>query len=132
VAAGKFLENDEVTEEGWEEAPEDLRVTPDLFVARIEGHSMEPLIPDGSLAVFRASIEGSRQGRLVLVEDLGTGGTNRYTVKRYRSEKAAGSEGEWRHTRIRLESLNPEYPSWELDPSEGKYRIIAEFERILE
>jgi hypothetical protein len=59
-------------------------------------------------------------------------------VKRYRSEKAASrekapaAEAEWRHTRIRLESLNPEYPSWDLDPEADKYRIIAEFERVLE
>jgi len=132
VAAGVFLDNGEAREEGWEEAPADLRLTRDLFVAEIVGHSMEPLIPDGSLAVFRAGVTGSRQGRLVLVEDLGAGGTNRYTVKRYRSEKAAGSDDQWRHTRIRLESLNPGYPSWDLDPAEDKYRIVAEFERVLE
>lgn len=132
VAAGKFLDNDEVTEDGWVEAPEDLHLTRNLFVAEIVGHSMEPLIPDGSLVVFRAGIEGSRQGRLVLVEDLGAGGTNRYTVKRYHSEKTSSGEGEWRHARVRLESLNPEYPSWDLDPDEEKYRIIAEFERVLE
>ena len=137
VAAGKFLDNDEITAEGWEEAPDDLRLTRDMFVARIEGHSMEPYIPDGCLAVFRAGVTGSRQGRLVLVEDPGTGGTNRYTVKRYRSEKTpgeqtAGENDAWRHTRIRLESLNPEYPSWDLDPEGVRYRIIAEFERVLE
>jgi len=103
-----------------------------MFIARIAGHSMEPLIPDGSLCVFRAGVKGSRDGRLVLVENLETTGTNRYTVKRYRSEKAAGPEGEWRHTRIRLESLNPDYPSWDLDPDEEKFRIIAAFERVLE
>jgi phage repressor protein C with HTH and peptisase S24 domain len=52
-------------------------------------------------------------------------------VKRYKSEKAA-SEAGWRHDRIRLESLNPDYPSWDLDPDEEKYRIIAEFVRVLE
>jgi len=132
VAAGRFLDNDDVGEEGWEEAPADLRLTPDLFVAEIVGHSMEPLIPDGSLAIFRAGVTGSRESRLVLVEDLGAGGTNKYTVKRYHSEKVAGPDGEWRHTRIHLESLNPEYPSWDLDPEQEKYRIIAEFERVLE
>jgi phage repressor protein C with HTH and peptisase S24 domain len=92
---------------------------------------MEPLIPDGSLCVFRRGVTGSRQGRLVLVENLETSGNNRYTVKRYKSEKAA-SEAGWRHDRIRLESLNPDYPSWDLDPDEEKYRIIAEFVRVLE
>src|SRR5205085_2840984 len=56
VAAGKFLENDEVTEESWIEAPGDLRLAPEMFVAQIEGRSMEPFIPDGSLCVFRAGV----------------------------------------------------------------------------
>src|SRR5438132_9839806 len=45
VAAGRFLENQEVTAEGWEEAPAGLRLTPEMFVARIVGRSMEPRIP---------------------------------------------------------------------------------------
>jgi SOS-response transcriptional repressor LexA len=131
VAAGKFLENEEVTEDGWIEAPEEVRLSPAMFVAQIEGHSMEPYIPDGALCVFRAGVTGSRQGRLVLVENLETTGNNRYTVKRYQSERTEGPD-EWRHTRIRLESLNPDYPSWDLDPDEEKYKIIAEFVRVLE
>jgi len=131
AAAGKFLENQEVTAEGWIEAPEGLRLEPDMFVAEIAGHSMQPTIPDGSLCVFRYGVTGSREGRLVLVENLETGGNNRYTVKRYRSTKSE-SEGTWRHSRIRLESLNPEYPSWDLDPDEEKYRILAEFLRVLD
>lgn len=131
AAAGKFLENQEITEESWVEAPADLRLTPEMFVAEIAGHSMEPLIPDGSLCVFRHGVAGSRQGRLVLVENLETSDNNRYAVKRYHSEKAASESG-WRHQRIRLESLNPEYPSWDLDPDEEKYRILAEFVRVLD
>ena len=128
VAAGKFLENNEVTEQGWIEAPQDLRLGPDMFVAQIAGHSMEPLIPDGSLCVFRAGVTGSRGGRLVLAEDREA---NAFAVKRYRSDKVATEEG-WRHGRIRLESLNPGYPSWDLDPDEEKYRILAEFVQVLD
>jgi SOS-response transcriptional repressor LexA len=131
AAAGKFLENQEISEDGWIEAPENLRLSTDMFVAEIAGHSMEPRIPNGSLCVFRQGVTGSRQGRLVLVEDLETGGNNRYTVKRYESQKAETESG-WRHERIRLESLNPDYPSWDLDPDETKYRIIAEFVRVLD
>lgn len=132
AAAGKFLENEEISEEGWIEAPEDLRLTPDMFVAQVVGHSMEPRIRDGSLCVFRRGVTGSRQGRLVLVENLQTAGNNRYTVKRYVSEKAQSQTEDWKHTRIRLESLNPEYPSWDLEPDQDKYRIIAEFIRVLD
>lgn len=131
VAAGKFLENEEVTEQGWEEAPPNLRLAPGMFVASIVGHSMEPLIPDGSLCVFRRGVTGSRNGRLVLVENLETTGSNRYTVKRYRSDKSSTGEG-WKHQRIRLESLNPDHPSWDLAPDEERYRILAEFVRVLD
>lgn len=131
VAAGKFLENQEVAAEGWEEAPEDLRITEEMFVARVVGRSMEPKIPDGSLCVFRSGVQGSRQGRLVLVENRNTGGNDRYTVKRYRSEKQQNPEGTWSHERIRLEPLNPDYEAWDLDPAGDQYRIVAEFVRVL-
>lgn len=129
AAAGKFLENQEIQEDGWVEAPEDLRLATDMFVAQIAGRSMEPQIPDGSLCVFRHGVVGSRKGRLVLVENLETTGNDRYAVKRYNSDKTKSED--WRHEWIRLESLNDEYPSWDLDPDEDKYRILAEFIRVL-
>jgi SOS-response transcriptional repressor LexA len=130
VAAGEFLENNEISQESWIEAPAGLPLNANMFAARIAGHSMEPHIPDGSLCAFRRGVAGSREGRLVLVENLESSGNNRYTVKRYHSEKSSGEA--WRHTRIHLESLNPDYPSWDLDPDEDKYRILAEFIRVLE
>jgi hypothetical protein len=132
AAAGHFLDNDEVEPEGWEEAPPDLRLNDKLFVAHIAGHSMEPLIPDQSLCVFRAGVvTGSRQGRLVLVQNLEPEG-DAYAIKRYASEKAVAEDGTWRHTSVRLESLNPDGPTWDLKPEEGKYRIMAEFVRVLD
>jgi len=102
-----------------------------MFVARIQGHSMEPKIPDGSLCVFDRKVVGSRNGRLVLVRNSELADDNQYTVKRYRSEKQISEEG-FRQTRIRLESLNPAYPSWDLDQDEDKYQVVAEFVRVLE
>jgi phage repressor protein C with HTH and peptisase S24 domain len=136
VAAGAFLENAVIEQESfkdqaWEEAPRGLRLTREMFVAEIVGHSMEPVIPDGSLCVFRQGVTGSRQGRLVLVEALGEAGNNRYTVKRYRSEKRQNDAGEWAHERIRLEPLNPAFEAWDLDPEEDRYRILAEFVQVL-
>jgi phage repressor protein C with HTH and peptisase S24 domain len=131
VAAGKFLENSEVEPEDWVETPEDLRLTPEMFAARIVGRSMEPKIPDGSLCAFRFGVTGSREGRLVLVEFLGGGVNDRYTVKRYHSEKRRTEDG-WRHERIRLEPLNPEFEAWDLDLDEERFRIIAEFVRVIE
>jgi phage repressor protein C with HTH and peptisase S24 domain len=131
VAAGKFLENQEVAEEGWEEAPPGLHLTPGMFAARIAGRSMEPRIPDGSLCVFRADVTGSREGRLVLVEYLGGGANDRHTIKRYHSAKRQLADGTWQHLIIRLEPLNPEFEAWELNPEEDRFRIAAEFVQVL-
>jgi SOS-response transcriptional repressor LexA len=129
AAAGRFLDNEEIVEEGWVETPESIKfLYPDMFVARVVGRSMEPVIPDGSLCVFRANVTGSRSGRLVLAEDRDA---SAYAVKRYQSRPLATKEG-WRHERIWLESLNSDYPPWDLDPDQEKYRIMAEFVRILD
>ena len=132
IAAGPFLTNPEDIEaEEWIETPPDLRLDDDMFVARIQGHSMEPRIPDGSLCVFRRNVVGSRNGRLVLVRDSEMADENRFTVKRYKSEKRSTDDG-FVQTRIRLESLNPAYPSWDLDEDSEKYQVVAEFVRVLE
>jgi SOS-response transcriptional repressor LexA len=132
AAAGPFLENREIESEGWVEVPKGLRLGRGMFVAAVTGRSMEPLIPDGSLCIFRRGVVGSRQGRLVLVEALGSAG-DRYTVKRYSSEKTANRDDEgWRHARIRLEPLNPEFAAWYLDPEEDRYRILAEYVQVLD
>lgn len=140
VAAGTFLSNsadagdvmqERTDPEAWIETPEGQKLDGDMFVAHICGHSMEPRIPDGSLCIFRRKVAGSREGRLVLVRNSELADENQYTVKRYRSEKIVSEDG-FRHTRIRLESLNPDYPSWDLDPDEAKYQIIAEFVGVIE
>jgi phage repressor protein C with HTH and peptisase S24 domain len=129
AAAGSWGEQMEASEEDWTEAPSDLRLTEDMFVAHVVGRSMEPRIPAGSLCVFRRNVTGSRQGRLVLVENYGETGENRYTIKRYTSVKRQSGE-EWEHETIRLEPLNPEYEAWELTPSD--IRVVGEFVRVLD
>lgn len=133
AAAGRFGEDRAVEPEGWVKAPERLRLNDTMFVARVVGRSMEPRIADGSLCIFRAGVVGSRQGKLVLVERIGAADTSaRYTVKKYTSTKAPagkGEEGSWRHTKVRLEPLNPEFEGFDLE--EGKCRVIAEFVQVL-
>jgi SOS-response transcriptional repressor LexA len=131
AAATKFGEDREVEAEGWVKAPPKLRLTPDMFVARVVGRSMEPRIPDGSLCIFRAGVVGSRQGKLVLVERFGTTETSaRYTIKKYTSRKVQSGEDEWQHAAVRLEPLNPEFEGFEL--KEGDARVIAEFVQVVE
>jgi SOS-response transcriptional repressor LexA len=130
AAAGRLGEEMPVEAEDWIPAPTGMKLTPELFAAHVVGRSMEPRIPDGSLNLFRFNPVGSRQGKIVLVECHGiTDETARYTVKRYSSEKRE-SDGQWEHTRIRLEPLNPEFEAWDVEP-EG-FAVIAEWLRVIE
>ena len=122
----------------WIEIDSRRQLTPDMFAARVAGRSMEPRIPDGSVCLFRQGVAGSRTGRTVLVRlrdavDPETG--ERFTVKRYRSQKRAATEGPWRHVRITLEPLNPEFTPIELvaedDRGSGAVDILAEFVDVL-
>ena len=135
AAAGKFGEGQEVEEDGWVEVP-DMRLREGMFVAQVVGKSMEPRIPDGSYCVFRAPVQGSRQGKIVLVQhhsidDAEIGG--RYTIKRYQSEKVADGAGGWRHTRVMLSPMNLNYDPIELTPEyEEEVMVVAEWVGILE
>ena len=116
VAAGEFGEPDTVSDDSereWVELDTSHPLRPGMFVARVDGRSMEPRIPDGSYCLFAAPVTGSRQGRTVLARmlnalDPDTG--QRFTVKRYQSEKTTNEDG-WRHLTIVLEpsipSMNP-------------------------
>jgi hypothetical protein len=124
-------EDSEVEPEEWVKAPPRLRLTPDMFVARVVDRSMEARIPDGSLCVFRAGVVGSREGKLVLVERFGTKETSaRYTIEKYTSRKVRSEEGECKHAAVRLEPLNPEFDGFELKA--GEARVTAEFIQVLE
>ena len=132
AAATKFSEQQDVSSEGWTEVFGVGRLDENMFVCRVEGRSMEPKIPSGSWCIFRAGVTGSRQGRLVLVENRSSRGgeTERYTIKQYWSEKSQQAEG-WAHTRILLKPLNPDFEAWELDDS-GRYAVIAEFVSVID
>jgi len=130
AAATKFGEGRESSLEEWVRVDARARLSEDMFVARVVGRSMEPLIPDGSLCIFRAGVAGSRQGKRLLIEKFGeTDFASRYTVKRYTSHKSFDSEGNWQHDEIRLEPVNPEFESFTLGPDE--FRVIAEFVEVL-
>jgi SOS-response transcriptional repressor LexA len=131
AAAGKLGEDMESAEEDWVRAPEGMRLGPELFVAHVVGRSMEPRIPDGSLNLFRLHPVGSRQGKILLIQRFGVlDETARYTVKRYTSKKVSTGEDEWRHERIRLEPLNPEFEPWDVEPQD--FAVVAEWLRVIE
>ena len=95
---------------------------------------MEPRIPDGSLCVFRQGVTGLRcRAAGSGLSSWAAARTDRWhTVKRYSSEKAQREDGSWSHEKITLEPLNPEFEAWTLNPEEEKFRIVAEFVRVLD
>ena len=136
IAAGVFGDPRSVeAEEDWKwvEVSSGRRLRPGMFVARITGRSMEPAIPDGAYGLFRAPVQGTRQGKTVLVQlrdatDPETGA--RYTVKRYESERA-GDGDSWRHARITLKPNNPEFePIVLTGMDEGEVAVVAELVEV--
>ncbi len=137
VAAGAFGNSQNVeTEEDWQwvEVDSAHRLRPGMFVAQIAGHSMEPAIPHGSYGLFRAPVEGTRQGKTVLVQlhdaiDPDTGG--RYTLKRYESKKIQAGDS-WQHEKITLKPTNPEFEPIVLTcAEEGEVAVVAEFVEVV-
>ena len=97
AAAGAFSDPQYIEDDafGWMSIESRHRLRSGMFVAQVVGESMEPLIPDGSYCLFRAPVEGTRQGKTVLVQlrdakDPETG--QRYTIKRYSSEKTSAED----------------------------------------
>jgi len=133
IAAGDFGERMESSD--WIQV-KGRKLSRGMFVAQVRGRSMEPRIPDGAYCLFEGPVVGSRRGRNVLVEltdrkDPDTG--ERFTVKRYESEKVEAEDGTWRHTRITLKPLNPAYQAIELTAEdEDSVRVIAEFTEVIE
>ncbi len=136
AAAGAFSDPQHVEDDGWEwvAVESKRRLRPGMFVAQVVGKSMEPAIPDGSYCLFARPVTGTRQGKTVLVQlrdaiDPETG--ERYTVKRYESEKVVDGDS-WRHIRITLKPVNPDFQPIELTAAEeGELQVVAEFVEVL-
>ncbi len=135
AAATKFGEDMEVEAQGWVRAPERLKLDRNMFAGRVVGRSMEPVIPDGSLCLFRGSVVGSRQNKRLLIQRMGvTDSTAEFTVKKYTSKKVHSGEDEWQNVSILLTPLNPEFEAMKFGPEDEKrqFRVIAEFVQVLE
>lgn len=149
VAAGRFSDEQQVTEvtQGtelqhpenfeWAELPSAFRPQQGLFIAQVVGESMNRRIPNGAWCLFKLSPEGTRQGKVVLVQhreinDTDTGG--HFTVKTYESKKEFFPDGTWKHSEIILkpETTSPGYEPIVLHPKDGQdLTVIAEFVAVL-
>jgi SOS-response transcriptional repressor LexA len=136
AAAGAFGDPQHVEDDNWEWVAVNpkRRLRPGMFVAQVVGQSMEPTIPDGSYCLFRAPVTGTRQSKIVLVQlrdSIDPDSGERYTVKRYLSEKVTDGDS-WRHARITLKPINPDFQPIELTGAEdGELQVVAEFVEVL-
>jgi DUF2075 family protein/predicted GIY-YIG superfamily endonuclease/SOS-response transcriptional repressor LexA len=136
AAAGLFSELQDVKDFEWIEIPSRYKAAEDLFAFKVVGESMNKIIPNGSICLFRKYTGGSRNGKIVLVEsthihdlDFGSG----YTVKEYHSKKTIEDE-EWSHQSIILKPLsqNPEFENIELSGAElTTLKVVSVFECVL-
>ncbi len=138
AAAGTLGADEKIIEpEAWVRPNGRTKPAAGLFVAQVVGDSMNRRIPNGAYCVFRHPVEGSRQGRVVLVEhrdiaDPELGGS--FTVKVWESEKEDNpDDGTWRHRDIRLkpDTAEPDYEPIVLsDVTEDLIRVVAELVEV--
>ncbi len=137
IAAGTFGDPNAAPDESewqWVKLNSVRTLRPGMFVAAVTGKSMEPKIPDGSYCLFSGPVTGTRQEKIVLAQmhdtiDPETGA--RFTVKRYRSTKGENDDG-WRHIKITLEPINPDYQPIELaTDNENSVTVAAELVSVL-
>ena len=136
AAAGSFSDPQHIEDNDfiWAAVDTRHRLRRGMFVAQVIGKSMEPRIPNGAYCLFVAPVKGTRQGKTVLVQmrdaaDPESG--QRYTVKRYESEKA-GDGDSWRHTKITLKPVNAEFePIILTGADDGELQVVAEVIEVI-
>jgi SOS-response transcriptional repressor LexA len=118
------------------ELPSHITYKAGYFACKIIGESMNKIIPNGSICLFRESQEGTNSGKTVLVElkdqqdqDFHSG----FTIKKYYSEKIVNEEG-WSHASIVLkpQSFDPSFKDIVITQTDtDTIKVVAEFVAIL-
>ena len=136
AAAGDFSVLQTIDNNKWIELPEHVRFSEDYFACTVVGESMNKIIPNNSICLFKKYRGGSRNGRIVLAQsteiqdnDFGSG----YTVKEYSSTKISNSQS-WEHQSIILkpQSHDITYDSIVLENDNlDDFKIIGVFEMVL-
>ncbi len=139
IAAGEFKFNDSAPKEDFILVPDGVKITHDHFACKIIGNSMNKIVQDGQIALFKRYIGGSRNGLMVIAEyydhqDIDYGSC--YTFKEYYSQKAINEES-WNHENIILKpkSFDTSYQDIIIDPNsinEKTFNVIGIFDRVIE
>lgn len=133
AAAGGFSHFQQVEHENWVSVPEGMPVGKNIFACRVVGESMNTIIPNGAICLFRLNPGGSRNGKIVLVEcaDIQDGDAgSRYTVKEYQSFKVHTQDGtENLQIVLKPRSTDPALAAIELSnkDDEHRYQVVGEF-----
>jgi superfamily II DNA or RNA helicase/HKD family nuclease len=137
AAAGSFSEMQSNNDFTLIAGPDNLVSNNEYFACKISGESMNRVIPNGSICLFKTYNGGSRNGKIVLVEysDVQDPDFNSaFTIKTYSSEKVATADS-WEHTSIvlRPNSIDSTYKNIVIQEAEAQnMRVVGEFVRILE
>jgi superfamily II DNA or RNA helicase/HKD family nuclease len=108
----------------------------DYFACKIIGESMNRVIPNHSICLFKTYTGGSRNGKILLIEnrDIQDPDFNSaFTIKTYTSEKNITEEN-WEHTSIvlRPNSYDTSYQNIKITPENAaNMRVVGEFVEIL-
>ena len=135
AAAGSFSEIQSEKDYTLIEGPENSS-NHDYFACRIIGESMNRVIPNGSICLFKSYTGGSRNGKVLLIEnrDLQDQDFNSaFTIKTYSSEKIV-SEDYWEHVSIvlRPNSFDSTYQDIIITEENAQdMRVVGEFVKIL-
>ncbi|WP_339856690.1 DNA/RNA helicase domain-containing protein [Pseudohongiella acticola] len=136
-AAGSFSEQQQAEIDDWIVLPDGERADKSLFACKVQGESMNRIIPNGAVCLFRTDQGGSRNGKIVLVEhsdSIDDDSGSHYAVKEYESIKSEDGDA-WAHQRILLKprSSDPAFETLVLSEDDtSRYRVVGEFLRVLD
>lgn len=136
AAAGSFSEMQFSNDYTLIEGPDNIKLNKDYFACRIIGESMNRVIPNGSICLFKMYSGGSRNGKIVLIENRNKQDQDfdsAFTIKTYSSEKVISDDG-WEHTSITLRpnSYDSSYKDIVINEENApEMRIIGEFISII-
>lgn len=136
AAAGSFSEMQFEKDFTLIEVPENFNPNIRYFACKLIGESMNRVIPNGSICLFKEYTGGSRNGKIVLVENREIQDQDfhsSFTIKTYSSEKIITEEN-WEHDSITLRpnSFDKSYKNIIIDQDNGAgMRVVGEFVKIL-
>ncbi len=109
----------------------------DYFACKVKGDSMNRIIPNNSICVFKKYIGGSRNGKILLIENFNHQDpdfNSAFTVKTYSSERIVTKDS-WQHSSIvlRPNSYDKKYENIIISEDNASgMKVVGEFVTVLQ